>query len=193
MSYQMSVLLIHRPYVRESPDSSSFSLALATMNMATSRMTHHIHLFNKQYLQKSPLDHSNSAPPFTIHHILTAAIMHLIAGTTSERSPKIVCRRKLQICMQVLSALQNMWASAGKAIAQIRSLTVQCRWSAFCHWRGVILEAYQEMKRALNQILRREATHLEVLKSTVRGKPQRMVKNRGYFPAQLELIVTTNI
>lgn len=128
----MSLLLIHRPYLRESPESTSFRLALNTMTVAASNMTRYIQLDQKHYA-KYEGDHAPGtqikppAPPFVIHHILTASIMHLLNGTSNDQSHKSSAKRKLQICMEALSDLQSFWKGAGKAIAQIQDLAQRWR------------------------------------------------------------------
>jgi hypothetical protein len=95
------------------------------MSSAATCMTHYIQLYFKLYLQNKPNREAISAPPFIVHHILTASIMHLLGGTVPNHSQRGVARRKLQICMEVLSVLQGTWPSASKAIAQIQELAVQ--------------------------------------------------------------------
>ena len=125
MSYQTSLLLIHRPYLREPPESSSFTLALATMSSAATRITQYIQLFYKHYLHYKSGVEPTPALPFIIHHVLTASIMHLLLGTARTAPQISLARRKLQICMNVLSALEMAWPIAPKAVAQIQELAVQ--------------------------------------------------------------------
>ncbi|KAF7892031.1 hypothetical protein EAF00_008333 [Botryotinia globosa] len=117
MSYQMSLLMIHRPYLGYPPASDSFSLAFATISSAAIRMTHYIHLFRKHYLAESICTLPSSgntkqskptaALPFIVHHILKASTMHLLFSTS---------RTLTQISLARL---------ASKAIAQIQELVVQ--------------------------------------------------------------------
>jgi hypothetical protein len=98
-SYQMSLLLIHRPYLREQPDSDSFNLALVTMSSAATRMTHYMQLYFKLHLQNKLNSEAISALRFIVYYILTASIMHLLSGTVPNHSQRGVARRKLQICV----------------------------------------------------------------------------------------------
>ncbi|CZR63610.1 uncharacterized protein PAC_13507 [Phialocephala subalpina] len=125
MSYQTSLLLIHRPYLREPPESSSFTLALATMSSAATRITQYTQVFYKHYLQHKSGVEPTPVLPFIIHHVLTASIMHLLLATARTSARISVARRNLQICMNVLSALEPTWPIASKAIAQIQELAVQ--------------------------------------------------------------------
>ncbi|TGO31885.1 hypothetical protein BHYA_0390g00080 [Botrytis hyacinthi] len=135
MSYQMSLLMIHRPYLGDPPASDSFSLAFATISSAAIRMTQYIHLFRKHYLAEPTLTLPSSsnikqskptaALPFIVHHILTASIMHLLFSTSRTPTQISLARRRLQICMETLTALQDEWPVASKAIAQIQELAVQ--------------------------------------------------------------------
>ncbi|TGO53058.1 hypothetical protein BCON_0130g00020 [Botryotinia convoluta] len=135
MSYQMSLLMIHRPYLGDSPASDSFSLAFATISSAAIRMTQYIHLFRKHYLAEPTCTLPSSgnikqskptaALPFIVHYILTASIMHLLCSTSRTPTQISLARRRLQICMETLTALQDEWPVASKAIAQIQELAVQ--------------------------------------------------------------------
>ncbi|KAF7891431.1 uncharacterized protein EAF02_001756 [Botrytis sinoallii] len=135
MSYQMSLLMIHRPYLGDPPASDSFSLAFATISSAAIRMTQYIHLFRKHYLAEPTckLQSSDnvkqgkptSALPFIVHHILTASIMHLLFSTSRTPTQISLARRRLQICMETLTALQDEWPVASKALTQIQELAVQ--------------------------------------------------------------------
>ncbi|KAF7917187.1 uncharacterized protein EAE98_010292 [Botrytis deweyae] len=135
MSYQMSLLMIHRPYLGDPPASDSFSLAFATISSAAIRMTQYIHLFRKHYLAEPTCKLQSSgnvkqgkptsALPFIVHHILTASIMHLLFSTSRTPTQISLARRRLQICMETLTALQNEWPVASKALAQIQELAVQ--------------------------------------------------------------------
>ncbi|KAF5869133.1 putative c6 transcription factor protein [Botrytis fragariae] len=117
MSYQMSLLMIHRPYLGDPPASDSFSLAFATIASAAIRMTQYIHLFRKSYLAEPTCtlpslgndkqDKPTAALPFIVHHILTASIVHHLFRTSRTPTQISLARRRLQICMETLTALQN--------------------------------------------------------------------------------------
>ncbi|KAH8647075.1 hypothetical protein BGZ60DRAFT_424054 [Tricladium varicosporioides] len=131
MSYEMSLLLIHRPFLREPPTSNSFQLASGTMTVAAANMARYIQIFQK--LNTKNFSHEPSQPEralippyFLVHHVLTASIMHLLNGTSENVQHKKQARRKLQICMDFLATLQATWTSATKAIIQIQELA--CRW-----------------------------------------------------------------
>ncbi|EMR85700.1 putative c6 transcription factor protein [Botrytis cinerea BcDW1] len=135
MSYQMSLLLIHRPYLGDPPASDSFSLAFTTISSAAIRMTQYIHLFRKHYPTEPACNlpslgnHKRGKPtvalPFIVHHILTASIMHLLFSTSRAPTQISLARRRLQVCLETLTVLQDEWPVASKAIAQIQELAVQ--------------------------------------------------------------------
>ncbi|PMD33962.1 hypothetical protein L207DRAFT_498539 [Hyaloscypha variabilis F] len=133
MSYEMSLLLIHRPFLREPPNTKSFHLAIITMTLAASNMTRYIQIFQKTYGKNSlPQTQQTRSeqlvpPHFLIHHVLTASIMHLLNGTSSEVQHKNRVRRKLQVCMDFLADLQVSWIGAGKAMTQIQELAFRWR------------------------------------------------------------------
>jgi hypothetical protein len=95
MSYQMSLLLIHQPYLRERTESTSFRLAPSTMTVAASNMTRYIHPFQKYYARANNFSLINDLQPplptFVIHHILTGCIMHLLNGTSNNEHHKAMC------------------------------------------------------------------------------------------------------
>ncbi|KAF4634816.1 hypothetical protein G7Y89_g3285 [Cudoniella acicularis] len=123
MSYDMSLMLIYRPFLREPPTTNSFRLAVATMTLAAANMTRHIQIFQKSYAPDRSTQNQTLIPPhFIVHHILTASIMHLLSGTSQKTKFKTHVKRKLQICMDFLATLQTTWVSATKAIAQIQEL-----------------------------------------------------------------------
>jgi hypothetical protein len=115
MSYQTSLLLIHRPYMRENPETSSYRLALRSMTAAAAQMTRLIRLFRKT-------GHFVDAPPFIIHHILTASIMHLLNATTSEPGIRQQSIGRLRVCIDALEEMQPMWRRARKAVKLLQGL-----------------------------------------------------------------------
>ncbi|KAF2808829.1 uncharacterized protein BDZ99DRAFT_499213 [Mytilinidion resinicola] len=120
MSYQTSLLLIHRPYMREDPGSSSYRLALRSMTAAAAQMTRLIRMFRKT-------GNFVDAPPFVIHHILTASIMHLLNATTLEPSIRQQSIGRFRVCVDALEEMQPMWQHARRAVRLLQGLAQ--RWA----------------------------------------------------------------
>lgn len=118
MSYQTSLLLIHRPYMRESPETSSYRLALRSMTAAAAQMARLIGVFRKT-------GHFVDAPPFVIHHILTASIMHLLNATTLESGIRQQSISRFRVCISALEEMISMWQYAGKAVRLLQGLAQQ--------------------------------------------------------------------
>lgn len=71
MSYQMSQLLIHRPYLKEPPDCSAYHLAMRSVLTAASEIAHLVRVFERQH------DNFKTVPPFVVHSVLcTIAYSH---------------------------------------------------------------------------------------------------------------------
>ncbi|RDW59026.1 hypothetical protein BP5796_11950 [Coleophoma crateriformis] len=115
MSYQMSTILIHRPYLREPTNSTSFRLAVRAMTISASIIARLLFIFRK-------VSGFDTAPPFIIHHILTAAIMHLLRATDSRSELATQAINKLRICLEALEAMQTRWPRVAKAILLLQEL-----------------------------------------------------------------------
>lgn len=115
MSYQMSLILIHRPYLREPPDSVSYRLALRSMTTAATTIASLIRAYQK-------LESFERAPFYVVHNILTAAIMHLLSATSSETTLRQQSITRFRVCVAALEELQNTWPRAKKSINLLQEL-----------------------------------------------------------------------
>jgi hypothetical protein len=115
MSYQMSLILIHRPYLREPPDSASYRLALRSITTAATTMASLIRAYQK-------LESFGQAPFYVVHNILTAAIMHLLSATSSEATLRQQSITRFRVCVAALEDLQHTWPRAQKSINLLQEL-----------------------------------------------------------------------
>jgi hypothetical protein len=120
MSYQMSVALIHRPYLRDSAKNGTCALALRSMTISASATTRLILMFRK-------IDALDNAPPFIIHHILTAAIVHLLNATDTRTELRTRASNKLRVCLSALEAMRATYSRAAQSIFLLQELAK--RWS----------------------------------------------------------------
>ena len=120
MSYQMSLLLIHRPFLREDNQSTSFRLALRSMTGAASVMVRVIQIYRKSHKFQD-------APPHVAHHILTASITHLLNTTSSTERLRRQSVGRFRICVQALEDMQMTWKRARRAIQMLQELAK--RWN----------------------------------------------------------------
>jgi hypothetical protein len=121
LSYQNAILLIHRPFLRESTGSSAFKLALRSLNTASSAVAR---------LIRGHCKHSSfaDAPPFLIHHFLTAGVSILVIATSVPPDAKRQTAGKLRVCIEALEEMCHRWPeTARKAISLLRRLAF--RWS----------------------------------------------------------------
>ena len=109
-------MLIHRPFLRESTDSSTFRLALRSLKTASSAVARLIRGYRKH-------DSFVDAPPFLIHHFLTAGISILVIATSVESDLKRQTTGKLRVCIEALEEMCQRWSeTARKAIVLLRRL-----------------------------------------------------------------------
>lgn len=120
MSYNMSQILIHRPYLsnQTTPSTSSTSLqhlALRTMATAASATVR---------LVKNP-HYSHHPSPFVVHSILTAAVALLVLSATTSAAalPRKQSIRRLRVLFEALEAMLPLWPKrASRGIAMLRGL-----------------------------------------------------------------------
>jgi len=113
MSYQASLLLIHRPYLHESADTGLYAIALRVTTASAAAITRLIHIYRKT-------GHFRQAPFWIVHHVLTAAIMHLLATTTSKVEMRQQAVSRFRVCCQALQELETTWPRARKSIRQLQ-------------------------------------------------------------------------
>jgi hypothetical protein len=120
MSYQMSLILIHRPYLRESTESGLRHLAIRSMTAAATSISRMIRSYKKTRS-------FNRAPSYAVHHVLTAAIMHLLSSTSSQASLRQQAVPRFRICVEALEEMQNTWPRARKSVTLLQELAQ--RWA----------------------------------------------------------------
>lgn len=114
LSYHSAIILVHRPYLSECHPNVIKDLALESMSGAADAGT--------KILKRSVqlLDISRM-PFFTVHHVLTIALTHLLLTTLGQ--PRSLQRsvRGLRICLEVLKLLEGTWyARASSSIKTIQ-------------------------------------------------------------------------
>lgn len=120
MSYQMSLLLIHRPYLREPSTSQTYRLALRSMTAAASWMTRIIRSHRK-------IESLRHAPFFIVHHVLTAAILHLLSTTSTNAPFRQQSITRFRTCVEALDEMRPTSSRAQSSIRLLRELAK--RWS----------------------------------------------------------------
>ncbi len=119
MSYYMSHILVHRPYLQEPPHSQPYQLPARSMSTAAGSMVRRLREFQKF--------HSfNKSPPLLVHHVLTAAVT-LLLNATSTNSPLRGPVARFRVCFGALEAMQRRWPRAKKAVNSLRYLA--SRWN----------------------------------------------------------------
>jgi hypothetical protein len=62
------------------------------------------------------------APPFVIHHLLTASIMHLLNATTQEPGIRTQSVNRFRVCVGALEEMTTRWKCAKKSVKLLRGL-----------------------------------------------------------------------
>ncbi|RDW70960.1 hypothetical protein BP6252_07523 [Coleophoma cylindrospora] len=140
MAYQMALLLTMPPFLRwttvckseEILDLGVSNLVLRTLTQAAATATRLVRIFLEAY-------GFAFANPVIIHHLLSAAVVHLMNATSSNASLKRQSTRWLRSCMYLLKRLKTGWPTrADKSLQVIRVLAF--RWQIvgalpleFCH------------------------------------------------------------
>ncbi|PYH87306.1 hypothetical protein BO82DRAFT_397216 [Aspergillus uvarum CBS 121591] len=116
ISYHMSHILIHRPYLKEATQRSSmYQLCVRAMSTAAASIVRLL----REYRKVAPLDHM---PPFVVHSVLTAAVTHLCNATSTHQGLRSASIAQFRVCFQALWAMQRRWIKARRAIRLLREL-----------------------------------------------------------------------
>ncbi|KAJ5584532.1 uncharacterized protein N7459_004332 [Penicillium hispanicum] len=115
MSYNMSQMLIHRPYLKHPAQSSAFQLSVRTMWTAATAMVSLI----RQYERVGQLE---KAPPFVVHSILTAAVTHLLNATSSQPALRSQSISRFRVCFDALTTMQKRWPKAARSVSLLQGL-----------------------------------------------------------------------
>jgi hypothetical protein len=123
MSYAMSQLLIHRPYLHSEFRSTAVARsAMHTVNAAATTITRLLSM----YFRYSDMA---SAPFFVTHHILSAGTVHLLNSTTNDSVLRRRSVARLKICFDALERMsKNKFDRPSHAISSLRQLAA--RWNA---------------------------------------------------------------
>lgn len=120
LCYHMSVTLLHRPFLQFGNDRTTRHLALRTITTAAEASSKII----KMLMATSD---ASKLPYFVIHHILTAALSHLLNATCADSKIRQKSVNGLRTCLNALEALCETWPStAVKSLYEIRRLAA--RW-----------------------------------------------------------------
>ncbi|KAL6351704.1 hypothetical protein LRP88_15021 [Fusarium phalaenopsidis] len=120
MSYNMSQLLIHRPYVKEPVDSAAHRLSLRTMSIAAGAMVRLLRRYEK-------LDSYEKVPPFVVHNVLSAAVTLLLMATAKQSSLRNQSISRFRVCVSALEAIGRRWLKARQGILILRQLAQRWR------------------------------------------------------------------
>ncbi|KAI2786308.1 hypothetical protein POX_g08691 [Penicillium oxalicum] len=115
MSYHMSQLLIHRPYLNEPPGSHIHRLSIRSMAVEAAEIVRLIRAYER-------LAHFDKAPPFIVHSVQTAAITLLLNATSTEPSLKSQSISRFRVCFNALEAMSSRWQRARNAMTVLREL-----------------------------------------------------------------------
>ncbi|KAL1634243.1 hypothetical protein SLS58_010787 [Diplodia intermedia] len=128
ISYHVSLILLHRPFLNSTP-SPIFSSALHAMAAAASSITDLLHR-----LRTAP-HRVQTIPPFIIYHVLRAASVLLLLATSSTsrastpyRRPSAWISARMKLCLEVLDESGRTWQELSeRAVRTIRELAA--RWN----------------------------------------------------------------
>ncbi|KAJ5574267.1 uncharacterized protein N7459_008694 [Penicillium hispanicum] len=120
MSYHMSQLLIHRPYLSEPQQSHVHRLAVRSMTVEAAQFVRLVRAFES-------VGSFDKAPPFIVHSVQTAAITLLLNATSTDPSMKNQSISHFRTCFNALEAMGSRWQRARNAINVLRGLAA--RWN----------------------------------------------------------------
>ncbi|KAF4415666.1 Nudix hydrolase [Fusarium acutatum] len=114
MVYNMSLLLIHRPYLREPKDSAAHQLSIRT-NMISA---HALVRLIRQYDKEAKME---NAPFFAIHCVLTAAVSLLLNATSTNSTIRSQSVHRFRVCVDALDKMKR-WTRARRGLLLLREL-----------------------------------------------------------------------
>jgi hypothetical protein len=119
MSYYMSMILIHRPFLGVSHTDTVRRVAFRTMtttaNASTKILRNLMHHHSSESVSKMPFP--------LVHHVLTTAVSHLINATSSDDRMRRTAANGLRTCLKALELLRETWQGrTSRAIAAIQEL-----------------------------------------------------------------------
>ncbi|EXM04554.1 hypothetical protein NOF04DRAFT_18514 [Fusarium oxysporum II5] len=114
MVYNMSLLLIHRPYLREPKESAAHQLSIRT-NMTSA---HALVRLIRQYDKEAKME---NAPFFAIHCVLTAAVSLLLNATSTNSTIRSQSVHRFRVCVDALDKMKR-WTRARRGLLLLREL-----------------------------------------------------------------------
>ncbi|KAJ5547403.1 hypothetical protein N7494_004988 [Penicillium frequentans] len=124
MAYQMAILVTMPPFLRlfatskaENPKiAQAMPLVLRSVASAAASMVRLVQNYTKNY----GFQHAN---PLLIHHLLSAAIVHLMNTTTTSHTFRRYSTRSVRTCLTLLKELGRYWTlRSGKSLDVIKAL-----------------------------------------------------------------------
>ncbi|PWY90288.1 hypothetical protein BO94DRAFT_584301 [Aspergillus sclerotioniger CBS 115572] len=115
MSYHMSHILIHRPYLKGAAQSDMYKLCVWSMSSAASSIVRLL----REYRKVAPLDQIS---PFAVHSVLTAAVTHLCNATSTHQTLRSQSIAWFRVCFDALRAMQQRWIKAKRGIRLLQEL-----------------------------------------------------------------------
>ncbi|KAJ5113614.1 hypothetical protein N7456_002148 [Penicillium angulare] len=115
MSYHMSQLLIHRPYLNEPPKSHVHRLSIRSMTAEAAEVVKLVRAYDR-------IGSFDKVPPFIVHSVQTAAITLLLNATSTDQTFKSQSINRFRVCFDVLDAMSSRWRRAQNALTVLRQL-----------------------------------------------------------------------
>ncbi|OOF91713.1 hypothetical protein ASPCADRAFT_29463, partial [Aspergillus carbonarius ITEM 5010] len=115
MSYHMSHILIHRPYLKGAVQSDTYKLCVWSMSSAAASIVRLL----REYRKVAVLD---QVSPFIVHSVLTAAVTHLCNATSTHQPLRSQSIAWFRVCFDALRAMQRRWIKAKRGIRLLQEL-----------------------------------------------------------------------
>ncbi|KAF5874857.1 putative c6 transcription factor protein [Botrytis fragariae] len=120
MTYHMCLILVQRPLLREDSNGALYRMAVQSSNSSAVAITNLLRDYRKAGCLRT-------APFVVVHHVLTAAIMHLLSVTSSNGTLRKRSITRFRECIEALGEMKYAWKRLRKAIALLQELAH--RWS----------------------------------------------------------------
>ncbi|KAL2848586.1 hypothetical protein BJY01DRAFT_233883 [Aspergillus pseudoustus] len=122
ISYHMSYILIHRPYLKDAAQNNPtiYRLAIRSVSTAATSIVRLLRIHTK-ILPFSQM------PPFIVHSVLTAAMTHLCNATSTHQALRSQATAHFRVCFGALVEMQSRWVSAKRAVRLLRGLARRWR------------------------------------------------------------------
>ncbi|KAF4342758.1 Nudix hydrolase [Fusarium beomiforme] len=114
MVYNMSFLLIHRPYLREPKNSAAHQLSIRTNMTSAHALVRLIRQYDKEHSMEN-------APFFAVHCVLTAAVSLLLNATSTNSTIRSQSTHRFRVCVDALEKMQR-WQRAKRGLFLLREL-----------------------------------------------------------------------